>query len=108
MSNAQATLDIPKNPAQRRAWICYQLRLLNLSLRDLARREGVSHQVMSVAAAGFGSSHLQEALAETLGLKPQRLFPEHYDPSGKRLGRVREKKRITRLRRGNDQSEDAA
>jgi lambda repressor-like predicted transcriptional regulator len=96
MAIAPATLDIPKNPAIRRAWIGFQLRIRGLSYRELARREGVSHQAFSQAALGGGSQYLQETLAHALDLRPQALFPELYDAGGRRLGRTRDPKRTTR------------
>jgi len=96
MAIAPATSDIPKNPAVRRAWIGYQLSIRGLSHRELARREGVSHQAFSQAALGGGSQYLQEALAAALGLRAQDLFPELYDQGGQRLGRTRNPKRSTR------------
>ncbi|GEO81960.1 hypothetical protein ROR02_20910 [Pararhodospirillum oryzae] len=101
-------MSIPKNPAERRAWIIYQLRLRHLSLRALARREGVSHQAVSAAAAGGGHRPLQEVLAAALGLTPQSLFPELYDPSGNRVGPTRDPQRSRRGPGGNAQSEEAA
>lgn len=108
MAIEPATLDIPKNPAIRRAWIGFQLRIRGLSHRELARREGVSHQAVSQAAAGVGSRHLQETLAEALDLRPQDLFPELYDACGQRLGPTRDPKRSTRRGDAPVKTENAA
>lgn len=108
MSRAPATLNIPKNPAIRREWIGFQLRIRGLSYREIARREGVSHQAVSAAALGGGYRHLQEAIAAVLSLTPQTLWPELYDGHGERLGRTREPKRSTPRLSGNDQRENAA
>mgnify|MGYP002860648618 FL=1 len=108
MSNAPATNDIPKNPAIRREWISFQLRIRGLSYRAIARREGVSHQAVSVSAGGLGSSHLQEVLATAIDLGPQQLFPELYDARGNRLGRTLQPNRTTRRDGGNGKDEEAA
>lgn len=108
MSRAPATLNIPKNPAVRREWISFHLRCLGLSYRELARREGVSHQAVSAAALGGGYRHLQETIAAAIGHTPQDLWPELYDDHGERLGRTREPKRTTRRPGGNDEREHAA
>ena len=108
MAIAPATMDIPKNPAIRREWIGFQLRIRGLSKRALARREGVSHQAVSQAALGGGSHHLQLAIATAIGLRPQDLFPELYDEHGQRLGRTRDQKRSIRPDRKHAKTENAA
>lgn len=108
MAIEPATFDIPKNPTVRRAWIGFQLRIRGLSHRELARREGVSHQAVSQAALGGGSQHLQETLADALGLTPQALFPELYDDAGRRLGRTRDRKRTIRSDAAPVKKEDVA
>jgi lambda repressor-like predicted transcriptional regulator len=108
MTTDPTTTDIPKNPAIRRAWICYQLRIRGLSLRGLARREGVSQQAMSAAALGGGYCALQEVLAGALGVRPHDLFPELYDATGARLGITRSPQRSKRAAGGNVQSGEAA
>jgi lambda repressor-like predicted transcriptional regulator len=96
MTTEPLTVNIPKRPAERRAWIIFQLRMRNSSFRVLADREGVSVAAVSSAAGGKASSHLQAVLAAEVGLPVQRLFPELYDDHGKRMGWTREKQRITR------------
>lgn len=108
MTNAPAISDIPKKPAIRREWIGFQLRIRGLSLRELGRLEGVTHQAVSAAANGGGSRHLQEAIAAVLGLRPQDLFPELYDEHGNRLGRTRTPNRSTRRQDGHVQKDHAA
>lgn len=109
MSNAPATLDIPKKPTMRREWISYQLRIRGLSYRELARQEGVTHQAFSAAALGGGSRHLQETIAAALALPPQLIWPELYDDqTGQRLGRTRDPNRTTPSRRRNDENDAAA
>lgn len=100
MSSAIATLTVPKNTAERRIWICAQLRLRGNSLRRLAREQGVSHQAMS-AALMAPNSHLEPVIAAALGLTPTQLFPERFDRLGNRLCGTRLPQRSTRPRAGN-------
>ena len=108
MAIAPATFDIPKNPAVRREWIGFQLRIRGLSRAALARREGVSHQAVSAAALGGGSRHLQEVIAAAIDVTPQALFPELYDEQGNRLGVTRPPNRTTRRGGGNGKDQEAA
>lgn len=94
MSSAIATQIIPKNPAERRVWICGQLKLKGKSLRQLAKQEKVSHQAMSTALV-TSSSHLEVVIAKALGLTAQQLFPERFADTGERLHWTREPQRIT-------------
>ncbi len=108
MSKAPASVNIPKKPAERRGWVKWQFEIRGLSLREFARREGVSHQAVSHALISGNSAHLQEAIARELGLAPHQLFPELYDDEGNRLGRTREKQRSTGRVVRNVQSGEAA
>ncbi|QPC44481.1 helix-turn-helix domain-containing protein [Kaustia mangrovi] len=86
----------------------FQLRIRGLSTRRLAAREGCSRQAISAAATGFGSSHLEEALAHAIDLTPQKLFPEHYDANGQRIGWTRVPNRSGHKAQGNVKTTDAA
>ena len=108
MTNELSTVNIPTKPADRRAWIIYQLRLRGSSLSAFALAEGVCFQAVSKVAGGEASSHLQDALASFLGVKTPILFPEHFDCHGNRKGRTRTKQRITREDRINVQDGAAA
>jgi|GEM_PF-1562015 len=77
MANDKTTLDIPENPAERRAWVIYQLHIRGKSLRRLAAREGVTKQAMS-AALVVPNSHLDPVIAAEIGLTAQELFPERF------------------------------
>ena len=94
MTSEPTTLDIPKNPAARRAWICYRLRLRGDSLRQIARRLGVTPQAVS-AALMASSSHIEIAIAEAIGLTAQELFWERFDGQGQRLSHTRQPQRTT-------------
>ena len=88
MTKVSTRLGIPKNPVERRAWIIYQLHIRGLSLRGLAREEGVSQQAMSACLIG-PNSHLEPLIANAIGLTPVQLFPERFSRSGVRLGWTR-------------------
>jgi lambda repressor-like predicted transcriptional regulator len=94
MSTEPAILDIPKNPAVRRAWVCYQLRLRGTSLRRIAQQHNVSPQAVS-AALMTPSSHIEQAIAAALDLTPEQLFPERFDAVGHRLTHTRLPNRST-------------
>jgi Ner family transcriptional regulator len=89
------TTDLPKNPAARRAWLTYQLRIRGRSVSELARANGVSREAL-YGAMNTPSSHLERAIAGALNLAPQQLFPERFDGRGRRLSQVRAPNRSTR------------
>jgi len=101
VSIAMHTTEQPKNPAQRREWIKYQLRLKGWSMRGLAKHHGYS-------PAAFTNTLLRPypkvegLIAATLDATPQTLWPERYAADGKpnrhsarypRKGITREKRR---------------
>lgn len=107
MSIVLTTLNIPKNPAERRAWVCFQLRLRGRSLSKIARDEGVSQQAVSNALM-TPSSRLEQAIAEALDLTPEQLFPERFDAMGFRLSHTRQAQRTTCPRSRNVEEEKVA
>ncbi|MQX36859.1 helix-turn-helix domain-containing protein [Roseospira navarrensis] len=88
MTHDPSNTAIPKNPAERRAWIVYRLRSLGLSLAELGRQTGVSAQAMSAACVA-PNIHLEPVIAEAIGLTPQELFPERWSECGRRLTQSR-------------------
>lgn len=100
MEPQNETLDLPKNPAMRRAWLVYQLRLRGLTVRELARREGVSHVALS-RTMFLPSSHLERVIAKALGTTVRQLFAERYGSDGQRLHATRAPQRSRAARRGN-------
>ncbi|WP_375782523.1 helix-turn-helix domain-containing protein [Roseospira marina] len=89
MSTHHGSKEVPKEPAARRAWILYKLRLCGLSFRQLARQTGVSGRAMS-AACDMPNIHLEPVIAEAIGMTAQDLFPERWCPeTGRRLTQVR-------------------
>lgn len=107
MSHAISTSDVPKNPAVRREWVNFQLRLRGCSLRSLAFAEGVSPQAMG-AVLMTPNSHLEPVIAAALGLEPRDLFPERFNAAGERIARIRPIQRTTRRHSRNVESGEAA
>lgn len=101
------TCDIPKEPAQRRVWVIYQLKLRGTNVRRLARKWGVSPSAIQNALTS-PSSHLEVAIAKMLGLTPQQLFPERFDANGQRLHITQPPKRIRPKAARNVQVQGAA
>lgn len=96
MNHETSRLDVPKNPAERRGWIIWQLRLRGYSLRRIAAEEGTSIQSVSYAL-GNPSAALEEAIAARLDRTPQELFPERFDARGHRIHIVRGSQRTPLL-----------
>jgi lambda repressor-like predicted transcriptional regulator len=94
MSSQSVTIDLPKNPAARRAWLSYQLKLRGSSVAQLARSAGVSREAL-YGAMNSASSHLERTIARALDATPQQLFPERFDRDGRRLSRTRAPNRST-------------
>lgn len=107
MTTQTSIVNIPKNPAERRGWIIWQLRNRGWSLSRIARDEGVSVQAVS-SALMVSSSHLQNVIAGLLDLEPRDLFPEYFDPAGRRLGQTRDPQRTTRRDARNVEEEKVA
>lgn len=110
MTNKRPRLDIPKKPAERRAWIQYRLRLIGSNFRALGRQLGVSQQAVSYAAAGYPSLAIEQAIAKAIGVAHQELFPEHFDEAGGRipLARTRQRKPTRPASQRNVESSEAA
>ncbi len=107
MTTETSIMNVPKNPAERRGWIIWQLRNRGSSLSRIALQEGVSVQAVSSALL-VPSSHLQQAISAILDLTPAQLFPEFFDAAGRRLGRTREQHRNTGGRARNVKGGEAA
>ena len=76
---------VPTDPLKRRGWVVWQLKMRGGSLRQLARRVGLTQQSLSY---GLVAPHgrAERAIADALDLTVQDLFPERYDPAtGERL-----------------------
>jgi lambda repressor-like predicted transcriptional regulator len=83
--------DVPKNPAEKQAWVIYQLRIRGWSLRTLGREHGVTGQAMSHALR-VSSVALEPIFANELGLTVAELFPERFAANGRRIGYPRDPK----------------
>lgn len=88
MTTDTTTLTPPKNPAERRAWVAYQLKLRGLSLASVAASLGVCRQAVS-GALMTPSERIETALAQALEIPVATLFPERFDRQGIRIPRTR-------------------
>tara|TARA_R110000868_G_scaffold225568_2_gene477831 strand:- start:36936 stop:37253 length:318 start_codon:yes stop_codon:yes gene_type:complete len=102
-----ATEDIPKEPAVRRAWILYQLKIRGLSLSSIACDENVSATAVANALLN-PSSHLEEVIAEHLGLKARDLFSDRFSRSGERLNQTKPRNRSSASASRNVENRGAA
>ena len=67
----------PKNPAERKAWIKYQLDLRGLNFASLARQHGLTRTC--VIGALYGPyPRMERIIAEAIGVEPSTLWPERY------------------------------
>lgn len=90
MHNLTTVQDIPENPAHRRAWVQYRLRLIGLAFTDLAIEAGVTAQAIS-NTFDKSNSRIESFIAGKLGITAKQLFPERFDALGNRI--VRERRR---------------
>ena len=107
MTYAPASLNIPKEPDDRRVWIWVQLSRRGTSLSRLAEEIGKSRQSLS-HALGNPSEELEAVIAHALGLTAQQLFPERFTSDGIRIPRSRSKNRTTKRFIQNVKNEEAA
>jgi Ner family transcriptional regulator len=101
------TLDIPKEPAARRAWVLFQFKLRGISARRLAFRLRVTPSAIGNALM-LPSARIEREIAKVLGVTPQDLFPERFDAGGRRLHMTRSPERSRAQRRRNVQVSGAA
>lgn len=106
MSHQPLSQEVPKDPAVRRAWIIFQLRIRGLSFRELGRRYGFSVSAFSHATL-VPSYRIEKILARSIDLRIEELFPERYDAAGRRLPQIR-RERSTARKSGNVYVGDAA
>jgi len=73
--------EIPINPSQRWEWLKYQLRSQGSSLRKLSDELGVTgNAVQMVKYTPY--PRMERAIAKKLGLTPQVIWPERWNPNG--------------------------
>ncbi len=93
------TLEVPKKPAERRAWIKYQLALRGTSLARLARDRGLYRTAVQTALfRAYPKS--ERVISDAIGLTPAQLWPERYDDAGRpnrRRGRPLVKKSLASI-----------
>ena len=100
------TQETIRDPAARRAWVIYQLKLRGLSLSDLARSAGVTRQCLYQV---FNSAYLrmEHVIADALSMEPKDLWPERYHTDGSRVrgllakGKCNQGKSINNAKEGN-------
>jgi len=76
------TSNPPKKTEHRRPWIKYQLDLLGLNLSDIARELNVCRQAVC-HVFDKPRSRVEHAIAGRLGLQPEEIWPERYEPKTK-------------------------
>lgn len=85
----EQTRKLLRDPAKRRAWIIYQLSLMNSSVAGVANHSNVTRQTMySVFQKPY--PRMEKLLADAIGMAPKDLFPERYDVDGlpnRKMGR---------------------
>lgn len=69
---------VPSDPAQRREWIKYQLRIRGQSFASLARENAASRQAVAMALTRQ-APRWEHVIASALGKSPLAIWPERYD-----------------------------
>lgn len=80
-----------RDPAKRRAWVKFQVQLQGRSMAQVAADAGVNRSCL-YSAFFKPYPRMERAIAESVGLTAQQLFPERYDADGlpaRRMGRPR-------------------
>ena len=82
------TFGVPREPAERRAWIVYRLRYHFRSLSAFAAEVGITKSAVT-GALDRPSSHVEELIATHLNIPVASLFPDRFRPDGTRRHIVR-------------------
>ncbi|WP_169833521.1 helix-turn-helix domain-containing protein [Methylobrevis pamukkalensis] len=85
MQTKTLTPQIPEKPAERRAWIKFQLELRGTTFTGLAAELGVTLQAVSNTAFGRPNNRVEARLAQEIGVPQAALFSEHFDSNGQRI-----------------------
>lgn len=86
MSADRNIKELLSDPAKRRAWVGFQLKLKGESFVTIARRVGVTRQ--AVRQAMYKQyPRMELIIANTLDMRPADLFPERYDAAGQPIKR---------------------
>lgn len=110
-----ATKRLIKDPKARRAWGNYQLALRGTNMARLAKDAGITRTTAyQVWCRPY--PRIERLVSAAIGVRPQDLFPERYDPTGKpsrRMGRPPKKSTHTKAKNNsraatcNDKAKDA-
>lgn len=88
MTPDMTALDIPKYPAERRAWVIFELKKRKTNLSRIADALKITRQSV-YGAFSEPSVRVEMAVAEALGMTAQQLFPERFDHNGVRIPHTR-------------------
>jgi Ner family transcriptional regulator len=72
-----ARQKVPTDPAERKAWIKYQLEIKGSSFADLARETGNSRQTVR-KSLDIKYPKWDRAIAKKIGMTPAEIWPERY------------------------------
>ncbi|MDH4229998.1 MAG: helix-turn-helix domain-containing protein [Nitrospirota bacterium] len=81
---------IPTDPLRTWEWVKYQLGLRGLTIRALARANGITHPALT-RARRYRTPKAQRLLAQAIGVTPETIWPERYVNRGKRNSRGKAK-----------------
>ena len=80
----------PQKPAERRAWIKYRLELVGDSLSGLSKELGL-YRTAAKMALDKPYPRMERIIAEKIGVPPEVIWPERYQPK-KQNSRRRQRK----------------
>ena len=80
----------PQNPAERRAWIKYRLELAGYNFAKLSREHGL-YRTAAKIALDKPYPRMERAIAEKIGVPPEVIWPERYQPVKQNSKRRRHK-----------------
>jgi Ner family transcriptional regulator len=75
----RSTLNLFRDPRDRRSWVIYTVRLQGRSLAQIAAANGV-HKCTLYTAFLHPYPRMEKIIADAVGVTPQVLFAERYDP----------------------------
>lgn len=88
MTPNKTGLIVPKNTAERRHWVIFELRKKGLNLSKIARSLNVARQSV-YSALSEPSARIEQAIADALDLPVEQLFFERFDGRGNRTHHTR-------------------
>lgn len=102
MTPNKTGLIIPKNTAERRLWVIFELKRKGLSLSKIARSLDVTRQSVR-SALSEPSARIEQAIANALELPVEQLFFERFDADGNRIHHTRPSNITARSASGDSQ-----